>query len=373
MVWNTNGAFPLGMYYWDGNQWNLIGQNTNTTVVPVTAVAVRAKDTIEATFTDTLNVIKFTPSNATNQSVTWTTSDAATVQIVSQTGTGVFLQTLKPGAATITATAAGTTVKATTAITVTSHTTCPDTVRGVDFPVNPTAFYKVGDFGLAGCWTTENLRDSTNTGATLNQGNFGTDATAANLKHYAYPNKEKANVATLGLLYTWAAATKRTGISANEGNTDQPNVQGICPNGWHIPSDKEYSDLSKVIANDATQRYSTTAEQSAWDDSYYSSTGWFGIIGTKMKSTTAVLLATKGTSNPYNAADITKRGFDGLLVGNVGTGNTLSYGYEAYHWSSSSANGTQSWAHVLSHQLEGAFRGPVHSKAYQRSIRCKKN
>jgi uncharacterized protein (TIGR02145 family) len=353
----------------------LIGQNTNTTVVPVTAVTVRAKDTIEATFTDTVNVIAFTPTNATNQSVTWTLNSDTAVTIVSQTGTGVFLQALKVGGATLTATAVGTSPAktATTAIVVKAHQNCPDTVRGVDFPGNPTAFYKVGDFGLAGCWTTENLRDSINTGATLNQGKLGTDA---NLKYYAYPNKEQANVATLGLLYTWAAATKRTGISAAEGNTNQPNVQGICPNGWHIPSDREWSDLEKVIANDATKRYSTTAEQSAWDDSYYSVPEWFGIIGTKMKSTTATAgIATNGTSNAYNAADAQKRGFNALLSG-FQRGNALGWtplGTYAAYVTASSANATAAWQRVVTSSLPGVYRGWLATKDGQVSVRCKKN
>ena len=43
-----------------------------------------------------------------------------------------------------------------------------------------------------------------------------------------------------GRFYTWDEATG--GISSNDGTT----VQGICPDGWHIPSDDEWTDLAEA-------------------------------------------------------------------------------------------------------------------------------
>ena len=43
-----------------------------------------------------------------------------------------------------------------------------------------------------------------------------------------------------GRFYTWDEATG--GISSNDGTT----VQGICPDGWHIPSDNEWTDLAEA-------------------------------------------------------------------------------------------------------------------------------
>ena len=69
----------------------------------------------------------FTPSGATDQSLTWTTSDAA-VATVTASGLKATVTGVKAGTATITATAAAdTTVKATATITVTAgSTTNPD-------------------------------------------------------------------------------------------------------------------------------------------------------------------------------------------------------------------------------------------------------
>ncbi len=43
-----------------------------------------------------------------------------------------------------------------------------------------------------------------------------------------------------GLLYTWAAAIN--------GSTTEMN-QGVCPTGWHIPSNNEWSELENYLIN----------------------------------------------------------------------------------------------------------------------------
>ena len=41
-----------------------------------------------------------------------------------------------------------------------------------------------------------------------------------------------------GALYTWAAAMGDNAISS-----DTNEVQGVCPNGWHLPSADEFTEL----------------------------------------------------------------------------------------------------------------------------------
>jgi uncharacterized protein (TIGR02145 family) len=56
---------------------------------------------------------------------------------------------------------------------------------------------------------------------------------------------------TFGLLYTWYSA-----VGLPEGSTALPtpdlngNVQGICPDGWHLPSQAELALLNQYSAND---------------------------------------------------------------------------------------------------------------------------
>lgn len=51
------------------------------------------------------------------------------------------------------------------------------------------------------------------------------------------------NYKIYGVLYNWAAAMDGSGSN----NDDPGNVQGICPPGWHLPSDKEWYVLTNYI------------------------------------------------------------------------------------------------------------------------------
>jgi uncharacterized protein (TIGR02145 family) len=65
-----------------------------------------------------------------------------------------------------------------------------------------------------------------------------------------YPDTD-ANAATFGLLYTWYSA-----VGVPEGSSVTPsvdmygNIQGICPEGWHIPLQAEWALLSVFAAED---------------------------------------------------------------------------------------------------------------------------
>jgi uncharacterized protein (TIGR02145 family) len=54
----------------------------------------------------------------------------------------------------------------------------------------------------------------------------------------SYSNKER-----YGLLYTWTAAMN--GAPSSDANPS--GVQGICPNGWHLPSTREWSQMVRSI------------------------------------------------------------------------------------------------------------------------------
>lgn len=63
---------------------------------------------------------------------------------------------------------------------------------------------------------------------------------------YWYPNADKKSVASLGLLYGYRTAVRGTLPSVN---TTQP-VQGICPDGWRIPTSAELSELAEAVPRD---------------------------------------------------------------------------------------------------------------------------
>jgi len=57
-------------------------------------------------------------------------------------------------------------------------------------------------------------------------------------KAYCYYNNSSTNGNTYGALYTWAAATDNTPSYSNPSG-----VQGVCPDGWHLPSNAELTQL----------------------------------------------------------------------------------------------------------------------------------
>ena len=53
-----------------------------------------------------------------------------------------------------------------------------------------------------------------------------------------YPNNNRANVSKYGYLYNWPAVMN--GSLSSSANPS--GVQGICPDGWHVPSDAEWTE-----------------------------------------------------------------------------------------------------------------------------------
>jgi len=81
------------------------------------------------------------------------------------------------------------------------------------------------------CWLRENL-------------DIGTMASPSNngaIEKYCY-NNLPANCETYGGLYLWDEAMQYV---TTEG------AQGICPDGWHMPTEAEYQSLVTYVSNDA--------------------------------------------------------------------------------------------------------------------------
>jgi len=114
--------------------------------------------------------------------------------------------------------------------TVTVVRVCPSTISGIEGHV-----YNVTK--LAGlCWTA-NLR------ATVYED--GTPITWAKPYHSSLYPDTAYHTETFGLLYTWYSA-----VGLPEGSTEmfRGYVQGICPEGWHIPSKDEWDLLNAFPA-----------------------------------------------------------------------------------------------------------------------------
>ena len=148
----------------------------------------------------------------------------------------------------------------------------------------------------------------------------GTDVEAA----VASPNYE-----TYGVLYNWSAVI----------------TEGICPSGWHVPTDVEWQALEISLG---------------MSESEAASTGWRGTDeGYQMKSAS-------GWSNNGNGSNLS--GFTGLPGGYYDSGGFFSSG-DYGHWWSSSNSGSISMRRFLSSDSNEIFRNNL-PHIYGFSARC---
>ena len=116
---------------------------------------------------------------------------------------------------------------------------CPGTATITDYDGNTYSTVQIGDQ----CWMRENLRTThyANGDSIPLGSNTSTDSTTA---YRFYPNNSESNVPTYGYLYNWPAVM---GSSASS-NSNPSGVQGICPNGWHVPSHSEWAQLINYVS-----------------------------------------------------------------------------------------------------------------------------
>jgi len=96
------------------------------------------------------------------------------------------------------------------------------------------------------CWLRENLNVGTMIDSTKDQTNNSI------IEKYCYGDNPN-NCATYGGLYQWAEAVQYQNGATNNTSPNPAfigNVQGICPNGWHIPSGAEFQTLSTTVNSD---------------------------------------------------------------------------------------------------------------------------
>ena len=153
---------------------------------------------------------------------------------------------------------------------------------------------------------------------------------------YGYYNDDLSHLETYGNLYNWYAVD---------------DARGICPEGWHVPTDEEYQQLEIYLGMEP-------AEASA--------SGWHGTDeGGKMKET-----GTEHWNSP-NTGATNESGFTGLPAGYRfgNSGNYYSMGYYGYFWSSSENFSNYAWYRRLNYNHSYVNRY-FSNKQYGFSVRC---
>ena len=177
------------------------------------------------------------------------------------------------------------------------------------------------------CWMAENLRYDV-------PGVFG----ASDTVNSASPST------SYGRFYDWATVMN----GATTSSSIPSGVQGICPSGWHLPSDAEWNELEMALGMPAADT---------------AITGWRGTDhGTKMKSTT-------GWSNNGNGSNAS--GFNAYPAGYFYY-NFHPLGFGTYFWSSTKGSAGYVWDRYLKDNNATVNRDLNNNlKGY--SCRCVKN
>ncbi len=185
------------------------------------------------------------------------------------------------------------------------------------------------------CWMAENLNIGTMIDGSSIQTNNDT------IEKYCYDNNT-TNCNTYGGLYLWDEAMQYI---------TTPRTQGVCPTGWHLPTDAEWQTMEMFLGMTQGQAEAT---------------GWRGTDeGGKLKET-----KTTHWTSPNTGATNTS-GFTGL-PGGYRTAYGTFWGptqYDATTFWSSSENDSTAWLRHLHYKHVKVLRN-VLSKANGYSIRC---
>lgn len=197
------------------------------------------------------------------------------------------------------------------------------------------------------CWMAENLKTThyaNGTEITLVEDATTWSSLTYNDKVMCYYDDDFTNASTYGALYTWAAASN--GVSSD---TNPSDVQGACPDGWHLPSDDEW----KVL-----EMYLGMSSGSA------NSLNWRGSQGSSLKSTYGWYSNENGSNSS---------GFSGLPGGSrYQSGSFSSITKGSYFWSVTETSESEAMHRSLYYSMTGVHRN-VSDKKKGRSVRCVKD
>jgi uncharacterized protein (TIGR02145 family) len=171
------------------------------------------------------------------------------------------------------------------------------------------------------------------------------------IEKYAY-NDDESYCDIYGGLYQWNEVMNYSASSAS----NPSGVQGICPNGWHVPSDEEWSYLAEFINEDNGGIYIPD---------YYLEGDW-SAIGNHLKSTSGWFYSDGNGTDDY--------GFTAIPAGYAWNGDGSSYysGRYGYWWSSTEFDSNRSHYRYIGSEWDGFWR----TKSYKTdtySIRCVKD
>ncbi len=214
---------------------------------------------------------------------------------------------------------------------------CPGMPTVEDYDGNVYFTVQIGDQ----CWMASNL-------------NTTRDADGDQITRYCY-NNDPDYCELYGGLYTWS--TMMNGAGSSGGNPS--GVQGICPDGWHVPSDAEWTQLTNYLINNYVDINSDN-------------------VGNKLKSCRQVSSPLGGdcstSAHPrwdahgthYGTNDF---GFGSLPGGYYYSGTYNNLGSYGYWWSCTQYSSAHAWSRRM-HCSNGDVGRGNYGKDSGFSVRC---
>ncbi|MDD2412853.1 MAG: fibrobacter succinogenes major paralogous domain-containing protein [Bacteroidales bacterium] len=147
--------------------------------------------------------------------------------------------------------------------------------------------------------------------------------------------KATAKYGTYGVLYNWPAAM--AGSASSSANPS--DVQGVCPSGWHLPSDAEWTQLTDYLGGQV-------------------------VAGGKLKEA--------GTTHWYspNTGATNETGFTALPGGYRGSNGTFDHiGIYGSWWSATEFNTDYAWFRSMFYFTSDVYRN-YNYKEMGFSVRC---
>ena len=201
-----------------------------------------------------------------------------------------------------------------------------DTVTDIDGNVYETV--QIGEQ----LWMKENLKVTHyNNGDEIPTGYSNSEWASLSTGAYTVYNDNEINADTYGYLYNWYAIDLET---------------GVCPEGWHVPTDDEWTILSDYL-------------------------GGSDIAGGKMKECTEGSCPESEYWFSPNMGATNESGFTGLPGGcrGGGSGSYLYLGGSGFFWSSTEYNSNLAWFWVPYYDTSVIYRDYDY-KGYGSSVRC---
>ena len=206
---------------------------------------------------------------------------------------------------------------------------CPEAPTVTDVDGNVYQTVKIGNQ----CWMRENMRTTHYADGTPITGDF-----------YIPTGPQE-----YGYLYKWSTVMHDTTSSA----LNPSGVTGICPTGWHVPSDAEWTQLTDYVSGQP--EYVCGDNQQNIARALAAQTNWN--------------TGTTGCSPGYDMSLNNATGFSVLPAGDYYPGGIHDIGANAYFWTATEYSSSSAWIRWL-----GSHTSTVPREDYNKgngfSIRC---